>query len=153
MHRVVVVGTPESVADFVAVSRKEVHAGLHVVGCCLPEASLYDPAARARAGVPLLGSADDVRRATLVSGATTIAITSSGAVGGNQLRRLAWDLEGTGIDILVAPALTDIAGPRIHLRPVAGLPLIHLGGAGVRRRSPDGQGRSRPRCLPRPRSC
>jgi len=67
-----------------------------------------------------------VRRATLVSGATTIAITSSGAVSGSQLRRLAWDLEGTGIDILVAPALTDIAGPRIHLRPVAGLPLIHL---------------------------
>ncbi|BEP13593.1 sugar transferase [Acidothermaceae bacterium B102] len=126
MHRVVVVGTPEGVADFVTISRKEVHAGLHVVGCCLPEASLYDPAARSLAGVPLLGSAHDVRRATLVSGATTIAITSSGAISGNDLRRLAWDLEGTGIDILVAPALTDIAGPRIHLRPVAGLPLIHL---------------------------
>ena len=126
MHRVVVVGTPEGVADFVAVSQKEVQAGLQVVGCCLPEALLHDPVARARAGVPLLGSASDVRRATLVSGATTIAITSSGAVSGSQLRRLAWDLEGTGIDILVAPALTDIAGPRIHLRPVAGLPLIHL---------------------------
>jgi exopolysaccharide biosynthesis polyprenyl glycosylphosphotransferase len=126
MHRVVVVGSPEGVADFVAVSRKAVDAGLHVVGCCLPEALMYDAEARARAGVPLLGSANDVRRATLVSGATTIAITSSGAITGGQLRRLAWDLEGTGIDILVAPALTDIAGPRIHLRPVAGLPLIHL---------------------------
>ncbi len=27
---------------------------------------------------------------------------------------------------MVAPALTDVAGPRIHTRPVAGLPLIHV---------------------------
>ena len=126
MHRVVVVGTPEGVSDFVAVSRQAVDAGLHVVGCCLPEESQYDVDSRAQAGVPMLGSTSEIRRATLVSGATTIAITSSGAITGAQLRRLAWDLEGSGIDILVAPALTDIAGPRIHLRPVAGLPLIHL---------------------------
>jgi len=35
-------------------------------------------------------------------------------------------LEGTGIDLVLAPALTDVAGPRIHTRPVAGLPLIHV---------------------------
>jgi exopolysaccharide biosynthesis polyprenyl glycosylphosphotransferase len=42
------------------------------------------------------------------------------------LRRLAWQLEGTGIDLLVAPQLTDIAGPRVHIRPVEGLPLLHV---------------------------
>src|SRR5581483_9109445 len=42
------------------------------------------------------------------------------------LRRLSWDLEGSGIDLLVAPALTDVAGPRINIRPVAGLPLLHV---------------------------
>jgi exopolysaccharide biosynthesis polyprenyl glycosylphosphotransferase len=35
-------------------------------------------------------------------------------------------MEGTGIDLVLAPALTDVAGPRIHTRPVAGLPLIHV---------------------------
>src|SRR5207245_2623087 len=42
------------------------------------------------------------------------------------LRRLAWELEGTGIGIVVAPALTDVAGPRISIHPVAGLPLLHV---------------------------
>ena len=30
------------------------------------------------------------------------------------------------MSLIVAPALTDVAGPRIHARPVAGLPLIHV---------------------------
>ena len=103
------------------------HAGLQVVGYCVPDKRHVDlPRRSRRARVPLLGRRTTSGRATLVSGATTIAITSSGAITASQLRRLAWDLEGSGIDILVAPALTDIAGPRIHLRPVAGLPLIHL---------------------------
>jgi exopolysaccharide biosynthesis polyprenyl glycosylphosphotransferase len=42
------------------------------------------------------------------------------------VRRLAWQLEGTAVDLLVAPAITDVAGPRIHVRPVAGLSLLYL---------------------------
>jgi len=30
------------------------------------------------------------------------------------------------IKMIMAPALTDVAGPRIHTQPVAGLPLIHV---------------------------
>ena len=42
------------------------------------------------------------------------------------MRRIAWSLEGSGVDLLVAPALTDIAGPRINIRPVSGLPLLQV---------------------------
>ena len=42
------------------------------------------------------------------------------------LRRLSWELEGTGVGLVVAPALLDVAGPRISVRPVAGLPLLHV---------------------------
>jgi exopolysaccharide biosynthesis polyprenyl glycosylphosphotransferase len=45
---------------------------------------------------------------------------------GERLRRLAWDLEKTGTDLCVAPALLDVAGPRTTIRPVAGLPLLHM---------------------------
>src|SRR5690606_25573962 len=41
-------------------------------------------------------------------------------------RRLGWELEARGVELIVAAALTDVAGPRIHTRPVAGLPLIHV---------------------------
>src|SRR5690606_29966959 len=43
-----------------------------------------------------------------------------------QLRELGWGLEERKANLIVAPALTDIAGPRIHSTPVAGLPLIHV---------------------------
>jgi hypothetical protein len=36
------------------------------------------------------------------------------------------EIEGTGVDLVVAPQLTDIAGPRIHIRPVSGLPLLYV---------------------------
>jgi exopolysaccharide biosynthesis polyprenyl glycosylphosphotransferase len=42
------------------------------------------------------------------------------------LKRLGWDLEGAGVDLIVAPALTDVAGPRVHIRPVSGLQLLYV---------------------------
>ena len=42
------------------------------------------------------------------------------------LRELGWSLRGTGTDLAVAPSVVDVAGPRIHVRPVAGLALLHL---------------------------
>ena len=59
-------------------------------------------------------------------GADTIAVCGSASAEPGELRRLAWQLEGTGIDLVVAPQLTDIAGPRVHIRPVEGLPLLHV---------------------------
>lgn len=42
------------------------------------------------------------------------------------IRDLGWDLEGTGAELVVASRLTNVAGPRIHFRPVEGLPLMHV---------------------------
>jgi exopolysaccharide biosynthesis polyprenyl glycosylphosphotransferase len=59
-------------------------------------------------------------------GADTIAVCGSASAEPGELRRLAWALEGTGVDLVVAPQLTDIAGPRVHIRPIEGLPLLHV---------------------------
>ncbi len=53
-------------------------------------------------------------------------VTSSDATHPDMVRRLGWDLEGHDIEIIVAPSLANIAGPRVHIRPVAGLPLLHV---------------------------
>ena len=58
--------------------------------------------------------------------ADTIAVCGSASAEPGELRRLAWQLEGTGVDLVVAPQLTDIAGPRVHIRPVEGLPLLYV---------------------------
>ena len=47
-----------------------------------------------------------------------------------QLRRLAWELEDHAhVQIIVAPNVTDVSSERVRIRPVAGLPLMHLGRA------------------------
>jgi exopolysaccharide biosynthesis polyprenyl glycosylphosphotransferase len=57
-------------------------------------------------------------------GADTIAVTSARETAAQYLRELSWKLEGTGIELLVAPGLIEIAGPRLHIRPFEGLPLL-----------------------------
>ena len=58
--------------------------------------------------------------------ADTVAVLACPEMSGVRLRELAWELEKTGTDLCVAPALLDVAGPRTTIRPVAGLPLLHM---------------------------
>jgi exopolysaccharide biosynthesis polyprenyl glycosylphosphotransferase len=55
-----------------------------------------------------------------------VAVLACPEMSGVRLRELAWELEKTGTDLCVAPALLDVAGPRTTIRPVAGLPLLHM---------------------------
>ncbi len=74
-------------------------------------------------GARRLKSVADVVRSC---GADTVAVTSTAAFGPSKVRQLSWDLEDTPARLILAPAITNVAGARIHTRPVAGLPLIHV---------------------------
>ncbi|GAB91348.1 sugar transferase, partial [Gordonia rhizosphera] len=76
--------------------------------------------------VPVLGTFDDVIQAVQKSDATTVAVTSAEALGHAAMQNLSWDLEGMDVDMLIAPGVNDVAGPRMMVRPVAGLPLLHI---------------------------
>jgi exopolysaccharide biosynthesis polyprenyl glycosylphosphotransferase len=78
--------------------------------------------------VPCLGSVSETRRVCEELGADTVLVARGGYSSSSDLRQIAWDLGGSDIDLVVVPSLTDIAGPRIHMRPVAGLPLLHIEG-------------------------
>ncbi len=124
-RQVLVVGDAVHINELVATLRREPYAGYHVVGACIPDA-LIAPVPQRLGDVPVVGSFRGIPEAASAIGADTVAVTASGELTATRLRRLGWHLEGTGIDLVVAPALTDVAGPRIHTRPVAGLPLIHV---------------------------
>jgi exopolysaccharide biosynthesis polyprenyl glycosylphosphotransferase len=53
-------------------------------------------------------------------------VTSAEALGHAAMQALSWDLEGLDVDMVVSPGVTDVAGPRVMVRPVAGLPLLHI---------------------------
>jgi exopolysaccharide biosynthesis polyprenyl glycosylphosphotransferase len=124
-HRVLVVGDPAHVNELVHQLRREPYAGYQVVGACIPDA-LVAPAPQRLGDVPVVGSFRTITESAEEVGADTVAVTASSGMTSPWLRRVGWLLEGTGVDLVVAPALTDVAGPRIHTRPVAGLPLIHV---------------------------
>jgi exopolysaccharide biosynthesis polyprenyl glycosylphosphotransferase len=124
-HRAVVVGSREEVTGLAGRIIRERYSGMQVVAACLPD---YDQDALVVEGenLPLLGPPRGLAARLAEVDADTVAVAGTSALSSRELRELAWQLEGTGVDLAVSPALTDVAGPRIHVRPVAGLPLLHV---------------------------
>jgi len=136
-HRVVVVGTRTSAAELSTVLARDPAVGFRVVGQVVADESrpvtAYDSDEDVEAGAALdqrelldraglTGLADELVRRH----ADTIVVAALGPHAARRLRLLSWALEGSGVDLVVAPSFTDVAGPRIHVRPVSGLPLLHV---------------------------
>jgi exopolysaccharide biosynthesis polyprenyl glycosylphosphotransferase len=126
LRRVVVVGHETAVEDMTRQLRRERYHGLGVVGACLPRESMPS-AARPRNGAPpVYGTFDDVASAVRYARADSVLVLSCPELDGARLRRLAWQLENDDIDLIVASTLVDVAGDRTTIRPVDGLPLLHV---------------------------
>lgn len=121
-RRVIAVGHRAAVADLVIRLRRDSHHGLDVVAACLAGKA---PVAEVE-GTPVAGDLDQVTPAVRRFHADTVAVLACPEMDGRQLRELAWRLEKTRTDLYVAAALLDVAGPRTTIRPVAGLPLLHV---------------------------
>jgi exopolysaccharide biosynthesis polyprenyl glycosylphosphotransferase len=125
LRRVVVVGHASVAANLATELYREPYHGLAIVAACVtgPPGS---PAPAEIAGVPAFADLGSVAAVVRQFQADTVAVLACPEMSGVRLRELAWELEKTDTDLCVAPALLDIAGPRTTIRPVAGLPLLHL---------------------------
>ncbi|SJN40848.1 Undecaprenyl-phosphate galactosephosphotransferase [Microbacterium esteraromaticum] len=56
----------------------------------------------------------------------TVIITGADDLSPERLQKLGWELDDRHVDLVVAAALTDVAGPRIHMRQAVGFPLIYV---------------------------
>jgi exopolysaccharide biosynthesis polyprenyl glycosylphosphotransferase len=122
-HRVLLVGSlGEALEVYNAVTRNRA-AGMIPVAIHLTDG--YPAARHAHVPVPVHAGREVVPLVREL-GADTVAVCGAASTEPGELRRLAWQLEGTGVDLVVAPQLTDIAGPRVHIRPVEGLPLLYV---------------------------
>ena len=111
-----------AVADLVNELRRDKYHGLTVIGACVARPGERDEVA----GVPVYGGLDDITAAVKAFDADTVAVLACPEMDGIRLRSLAWELEKTGTDLCVSPALLDVAGPRTTIRPTAGLTLLHV---------------------------
>jgi exopolysaccharide biosynthesis polyprenyl glycosylphosphotransferase len=121
LHRVLAVGNVGDIHHLLRELDRRDHHGLQVVGACT-----FTGEKELAKGVPVLGVPSDARRAAADITADTVAVTSSGVLGREGLRQLAWQLEGSDIGLLLTPELTDVAGPRINVRPLGALSLLQV---------------------------
>jgi exopolysaccharide biosynthesis polyprenyl glycosylphosphotransferase len=124
LQRVVAVGHEAPLVHLVEQFRRERWGGLEIVAACVPEGGVHG--LLAEIGVPVLGNLSETASVVRQLQADAVAVTSCPETHGGALRQLAWQLEGTNVELFVAPGLMEVAGPRLHIRPVAGLSLLHV---------------------------
>lgn len=125
MRRVTAIGHRGALTDLIRQLRRDSHHGLEVVAVCMPGHGADDVGGDVE-GVPVEGDLSETALVVNSVGADTVAVLACPEMDGVALRRLAWQLETNRIDLVVAPALMDVAGPRTSIRPAAGLPLLQV---------------------------
>lgn len=123
VRTVVLVGSPFAAGELGDMLDREMHCGMRVAGVCVP---CEDVARAEDLGLTVLGDIDHVSAVVREFGLDAVAVTSGDATRHNYLRELAWSLEGQDVELLVHPGLVEVAGPRMHIRPYVGLPLLHI---------------------------
>ncbi len=121
-QRVLIVGTEAHVDEVAGVLARESWLGLDVVGAL----TAHPTGATTRRGVPVIGAASSTVACALAIRADVVFMAGGAVDSGSELRQIAWALESTSTQVVLAPSITDVARERIKVRPVGGLPLIHL---------------------------
>ncbi len=125
-EKVLLVGSPIYIEEIHKVLARESWLGYRVMGCLVP--SVHAGPTTVSSGVPVLGLIEDVRAVVDEVSPDIVFFTAGAVKSSTALRRLAWDLEDhQDVQIIVAPNVTDVSSERVRIRPVAGLPLMHLG--------------------------
>lgn len=121
MMRTLVIGDPTSVGRVVGDLVRDPSHGFQVAGVCLPSVDDAPPVP----GVPVVGAVADVPQVVADRAIETVVVAGS-HMSGEALRRMSWALARAGAQLIVAPDLVEVTGPRLNLRPTAGLVLLEV---------------------------
>jgi exopolysaccharide biosynthesis polyprenyl glycosylphosphotransferase len=123
-RRGLLVGHPGSIADFLLHQRPADSRRLSVVASCVVGAQ-FGPD-DADLPVPVAGGMDDVLTSARAYGCDVVIVLGCPEFGGGRLRRLCWQLHNAGLEVALAPILSDVTANRLALASAGGLPLLHL---------------------------
>lgn len=122
VHRVVVVGEQRKAEHIVRTVHGTEGTGLLIRGIVTERGDDIDP----DDDIEVLGSYDELGEIIDRERIDSVIFASADDLPPVEMRRLGWAMADRDVDVIVAPAMTEIAGPRIHSRPVAGLPLVQI---------------------------
>lgn len=121
LHRVIVIGNARDIT-YLAQQLAKKSAGMYEIVGLIEDSgtpvSLGD--------IPVSHTLDELEQLIQINGADAVMVAGPLASGSETVRTLGWRLEKTKTELILAAGLTDVAGPRIHMRPVEGLPLMHV---------------------------
>lgn len=123
MRRVLIAGSGSHIDEIASVLNREPWLGYRVVGALTPAT---DTSTATRSGIPVVGSAEEATSLVGSTGADVLFFAGGALGSGGQMRRIIWELESVDVQVVVAPSVTDISSDRVRVRPVGGLPLMHI---------------------------
>ncbi|MFH9177452.1 sugar transferase [Streptomyces albogriseolus] len=124
LRPVLAAGSPDTVRDLIARTRKYPHLGWRVDAVCTTDGPGLDGGRLD--GVPVVGRLADVADHVRRDGYRVVAVTPDPHWSPDRLQRLSWNLEGSDAEMVVAPVLMEVAGPRLHVDAVLGIPLLRV---------------------------
>ncbi|SED28598.1 sugar transferase [Streptomyces melanosporofaciens] len=124
LRPVLAAGSPATVRDLIARTRKFPHLGWRVEAVCTTDGRGLD--SDQLDGVRVVGRLTDVAKHVRHDGYRVVAVTPDPHWSPDRLQRLAWNLEGSDAEMVVAPVLMEVAGPRLHVDAVLGIPLLRV---------------------------
>jgi exopolysaccharide biosynthesis polyprenyl glycosylphosphotransferase len=124
LRRVLAVGHATPIGALLTSMSRDRSHDLRVVAACVADGASNDQISAL--DVPVLGDLEDVCGTALAAGCDCVIVSPCPELDAPRLRQLGWALHDAGVELLVAPALSDVAEERIAVRPAGGLPLLHV---------------------------
>nr|WP_237551626.1 sugar transferase [Streptomyces sp. SID8367] len=124
LRPVLAAGSPATVHDLITRTRKFPHLGWRIEAVCTTDG--LGPDGDHLDGVPVVGRLADLASHVQRDGYRVVAVTPDPHWTPERLQRLAWNLEGSDAEMVVAPVLMEVAGPRLHVDAVLGIPLLRV---------------------------
>jgi exopolysaccharide biosynthesis polyprenyl glycosylphosphotransferase len=127
--RVLVAGTTQGAADIAAKFTAQRERGFEVVGLCTPEGPDTDGDSIEIMGtkVPIVQADNAIVNAVKITGADTVVLSATNHLSSDAVRRLVWDLECLGVEMIVSAGHFDAVDSRLSSQTMGGMAVVHVG--------------------------
>jgi len=126
LSKVVVLGSVEDVQYVIDQLEKKSGPVYKVVGVALQGKDQQPSLVVNGQALPVVADIYSVVDAVAATGADAVIVAGQVEGGSKYIQELGWQLEESATELILATGLTNVAGPRIHSRPLEGLPLMHV---------------------------
>jgi exopolysaccharide biosynthesis polyprenyl glycosylphosphotransferase len=125
---ILVVGTDSKARDIATTLMKDPATGYQVVGICTPTGcnGKHQSIKIGERDIPIVGPDAAIVDAARRTGVSSVALAATDHLQPTEIRRLIWELDAIGVDLMVAPGLIDVATQRLHSREVGGMAMLEI---------------------------